>query len=196
MSELFMSGSRRWDENLIRHLFYPHDAEEILKLRILYLGEGDLLAWHYEKNGLFSVKSVYRLALSLKQSIGDSRNSSNVVNGERRLWDIIWKANVPKKIIIFAWRASSNSLVVQVNRVKHHQTILRTCSINGIEDECIFHALVNCPKTRAFRMALKEVWNLPAKDIIKYFGPDWFLILLDQLNLRMRDQTIFMFWRA
>lgn len=196
VSELFMSGSRSWDVNLIRHLFYPYDAEEILKLRTLNLGEGDLIAWHHEKSGLFSVKSACRLALILKQSQGEVGNSSSAMNGERRLWNIIWKANVPQKIRIFAWKAASNSLAVQVNRVKHHQTIQGTCSICGIEDECIFHALVNCPKARAFRMALKEVWNLPAEEILKYSGPDWFLILLDQLSSHMREQTIFMFWRA
>ena len=44
VSELFMTGSRSWDENLIRHLFYSHDADEILKLCILRLSEGDVIA--------------------------------------------------------------------------------------------------------------------------------------------------------
>ena len=34
VSDLFMSGRKCWDENLIKYLFYPHDAEEILKIRI------------------------------------------------------------------------------------------------------------------------------------------------------------------
>ena len=92
---LFMSGSRRWDENLIRHLFSPHDAEKILKLRILNLNEGGFIAWHHEKNGLFSVKSAYRLALNIKDSDMAPGSSSVYVNGERRLSNIIWKANVP-----------------------------------------------------------------------------------------------------
>ena len=33
VSDLFKSGSRDWDHNIIRHLFYHHDAEEILKLQ-------------------------------------------------------------------------------------------------------------------------------------------------------------------
>ena len=97
MSELFLIGSRSWDENLIRHLFYIHDAEEILKLRILRVGEGDIIAWHHEKSGLFSVKSAYRLALNLKEPRSVSGNSSDAINGDRRLWNIIWNANVPPK---------------------------------------------------------------------------------------------------
>ena len=97
MSELLMSRSRRWDENLIRHLLYSHDAKENLKLRTLNLGEGDLIAWHHDKSGLFSVKSAYKMALNLKQSKGYSGNSSGAMNEERGLWNIIWKAKFPRE---------------------------------------------------------------------------------------------------
>ena len=85
MSELFRSDTRRWDENLIRHLFYPHDAEEILKLCTLNLGEGDFIAWHHEKSGMFSVKSAYMLAQNLMDSKVSLGNSSVAINGERRI---------------------------------------------------------------------------------------------------------------
>lgn len=38
VSDLFISGRRIWDVNLISHLFHPHDADEILNMRIEYLG--------------------------------------------------------------------------------------------------------------------------------------------------------------
>ena len=76
--------------------------------------------WHYEKNGLFSVRSAYNFALKLKNSQDELGQSSGEPNGERRLWNLIWKANIPQKIRIFAWRASSDSLAVQTNRVNHH----------------------------------------------------------------------------
>ena len=70
-----------------------------LKLRTLNLGEGDLIAWHHEKSGLFSVKSVYRLALNFKQSKGDSGNSSGAMNEERSLWNIIFGRLIsPRKL--------------------------------------------------------------------------------------------------
>ena len=92
VSDLFKSGSREWNNNIIRHLFHHHDAEEILKLRIQSSGDGDLIAWHFEKNGLFSVKSAYNLALKLKDR---KENIGQSIDGERRLCDIIWKANIP-----------------------------------------------------------------------------------------------------
>lgn len=82
------------------HMFYPHDDEEIIKLCIQSVEEADFIAWHYEKDGSFTVKSVYRLATNLKDNGEVLGNYSDVVNGERRLWDIIWKANVSQKIRI------------------------------------------------------------------------------------------------
>ena len=145
---------------------------------------------------MFSVKSAYKLALNLKDCSEETGISSSAVNKERRMWDVIWKAKVPQKIRNFAWRAATNSLAVQVNRVNHHQTVLGLCTICGVQDESIVHALVTCPKVRAMRIALGEVWNIPGEELFKFRGPDWLLILLDQLGLLVREQVLFMLWRA
>ena len=142
------------------------------------------------------MKSAYNLALKLKDRKENGGQSSTAINGERRLWDIIWKANIPQKIRIFGWRATSDSLVVQVNRVLHHQATIPTCSICGVEDESTFHALVSCPKTRALRLALRKLWNLPGEEAFNYTGPDWLLILLDQLSCSQREHILFLFWRV
>ena len=161
-----------------------------------YTDTKDCIAWHFEKNGLFSVKSAYMLALNLKERKEDEEQYSGALLGERKIWDIIWKANVPQKIRIFAWRVATNSLAVQVNRVMHHQATLSTCSICGVEDENTFHALVKCPKAYALLMAMRDILDPPGEEVFKHSGSDWFLILLDQLNATLRNQIIFIFWRA
>ena len=65
-----------------------------------------------------------------------------------------------------------------------------------MKDENTFHALVMCPKAYALRMAMRDIWILPAEEALKYTKDDWFLILLNQLSPTMRDQIIFIFWRA
>jgi hypothetical protein len=115
---------------------------------------------------------VYRLALNLRDGKGETGSSSSAVDKERSVWDVIWKAKVPQKIRIFAWRAASNSLATQVNRVIHHQTVSGMCTICGMEDESTFHALVSCPKARAFQFAMREVWNIPAEELFSFTGPD------------------------
>ena len=88
---------------LIKYLFYHHVAEEILNLHIRVVGEGDQIAWHYDKNGMFSIKSTYRPDLNLKDCKGEAGMPNTVGNEDRRVWDVIWKAKVPQKIRIFAW---------------------------------------------------------------------------------------------
>ena len=47
-----------WDEELIRSLLWSMDVHRILQIPIAP-GWEDLIAWHFHRNGLFSVKSVY-----------------------------------------------------------------------------------------------------------------------------------------
>ena len=69
----------------------------------------------------------------------------------------------------------------------HHQATVSTCSICGVEDESTFHALVQCPKAYALHMAIRDTWDLPAEEVFRYTGRDWFLILLNHLSPMMCD---------
>ena len=63
-------------------------------------------------------------------------------------------------------------------------------------DERTFHALVMRPKAYALRMAMRDIWGLPAEEVFRYTGWEWVLNLLNQMSPIMRDQLIFIFWRA
>ena len=54
------TDSGDWNEELIRDIFFPVDANAILKLPMISRGEG-FWAWEQEKHGNYSVKSAYRL---------------------------------------------------------------------------------------------------------------------------------------
>jgi len=45
-----------WDEMLVRNIFWEEDADIILSIPV-HEGMDDLAAWHYNQNGLFTVKS-------------------------------------------------------------------------------------------------------------------------------------------
>jgi hypothetical protein len=56
----FMKPGRcEWDE---QECLYPHDAEEVLKVRLTEREE-DFIAWHFDRSGVFTIKSAYRLAV-------------------------------------------------------------------------------------------------------------------------------------
>jgi hypothetical protein len=65
VNSLFGNGPNGWNEQLVHAMFLPHDAEEIMKIKVPMHDLEDTIAWHYEKNGKFTVRSAYRLASSI-----------------------------------------------------------------------------------------------------------------------------------
>lgn len=60
VSELIIPITGSWDEELIRDTFLDEDADLIPSIPV-HDGMYDILAWHYNKNGLFTVKSAYKV---------------------------------------------------------------------------------------------------------------------------------------
>ena len=113
VNQLMLSDNKEWNVPLIRQIFYPFDADEICKLNIPSSEVGDCIAWHYEKNDIFSVKSAYRLAATNLEQVSHTPSSSTRDPNDRSIWDLIWKTKVPRKICIFAWRVATNTLATK-----------------------------------------------------------------------------------
>uniref|UniRef100_A0A803Q4P7 Reverse transcriptase domain-containing protein n=1 Tax=Cannabis sativa TaxID=3483 RepID=A0A803Q4P7_CANSA len=65
VSDLFMEGTRRWNEDIIRSSFRTEMATAILQINPL-LTDSDILFRKASKSGTFSVKSVYGLSQQLR----------------------------------------------------------------------------------------------------------------------------------
>jgi hypothetical protein len=89
---------RDWDRDLVKTIFHKHDAEEVLKIRIPTRPTDDFIAWHFEKSGILSVRSAYKLAL--RDFIQQQRvaSTSSSMDGGRRAWKHLWSTPVPQKI--------------------------------------------------------------------------------------------------
>ncbi|XP_073362181.1 uncharacterized protein [Aegilops tauschii subsp. strangulata] len=142
---------KEWNEKLIRQLFYPFDADEICKLNIPSSDVDDQIAWHYEKSGVFSVRSAYKLAAAALSPMAQNPSSSSSEPNDRSIWDLIWKSKVPGKVRIFSWRVATNTLATKENKWKRTLELDNTCCIcgNGTENE--HHAVIRCTKSRALR---------------------------------------------
>jgi hypothetical protein len=89
---------------------YSHDVDWILKLELPLKPGDDLIASHYEKSRIFTMKSAYRLAYNINQGTRwKARNSQNQDNS-RNIWKMFWNTNVPKKVQIIGWRAVRDNL--------------------------------------------------------------------------------------
>lgn len=105
VDELINLVNASWDEDLVRSILEV-DANSILQIPITS-GRDDCVAWHYNRNGMFSVRSAYHAQWKRKfgarmATIQDSGTSN------RRMWKNLWKLDLPGKIKIFAWRLLRN----------------------------------------------------------------------------------------
>ena len=114
VSEL-LDNHGAWRMDVVRDTFFPVDAEEIVKIRTSPRMGDDLLAWSPERNGHFSVRSAYRLALEdhlRSTSVAASRAS----DGRRDVWAFIWRCPAPPKVGTFTWRLITDCLPTWVNK--------------------------------------------------------------------------------
>ena len=143
-----------WKEEVIKRLFREHDVEHILGIKLPSRPREDVLAWHYDRKGLFSVRSAYRLAKALDEEEKGGRQSSSANSDERPCWKAVWKIPLLHKILIFGWKIINNGLATQSNKSRTGITMSGSCEVCGMERESIMHALVRCPHAGALRQRI------------------------------------------
>jgi hypothetical protein len=119
VSELIDPATGSWDKLLIKEVFWEEDVDRTLSIPIKH-GMEDLLAWHYDNKGLFSVKSAYhvlddRKSRESKRQQGENSSSTTqqVISGFN--WKNIWKLKCPPKVKHFFWRFTHDSLPLRCN---------------------------------------------------------------------------------
>ncbi|KAF7837133.1 uncharacterized protein G2W53_005615 [Senna tora] len=121
--------------------------------------------WRFNANGLFSVKSAYKV-------VHNSYSRTNTWTRYSSVWKKIWKAKLPPKIRSFCWRAYRGILPTCVNLKNRGMEVDTRCCVCGLEDENTSHALVGCPE-------LKSLWDNHMSDADGQFNTnevfvEWF----------------------
>jgi len=107
VEELINPVTGYWDEDLNKDLFWPVDVHWILQIS-LSVGREDLVSWHYNRNGFFSVCSAYHIQWSRKFG-GNTLHVHASGVGDTVVWGKLCQLQVASKIKIFwlegpAWR--------------------------------------------------------------------------------------------
>lgn len=121
----------------------PEDVEKILALKLRTNRSADFLGWHYNKTGLYTVKSAYWLATHLE---GLQRNPPN---GNIALKQKIWKLTTTPKLKHFLWKLSSGILPTGENLQRRHisnQGIYKRCCQDA---ETSKHLFFDCQYAQA-----------------------------------------------
>jgi ribonuclease HI len=196
INQLIDRNSNTWNTPLLRELFFEHDVQAILGIELPLQNLEDRLAWQPERNGIFTVKSAYWLALSLKHQQRDVGSTSSKTDGERSLWNCIWKTDVPPKVRIFGWRLATDSLPTRKNKFRRTLEPDDTCTICGSAVEDAHHATVRCSKAAGLRQAMRDHWALPKENSFNFTGKDWLLVCLNQVGKAARAKILLLLWRA
>jgi hypothetical protein len=149
---------------VVRECCSPYDENMILSIKLPARACDDFTAWSGESNGMFSVRSAYRLGIQPNLQNLNQGQSSSEPSGDRSIWNLVWKAFVPQKLRVFAWKAATYTLAVCFELHRRIPEKDLVCIICGCEDEDDHHALVRCTLARALRDEMRKFWSLPSKD--------------------------------
>jgi ribonuclease HI len=186
-----------WKEEVVREVFREQDAEEIMRIRLPSKPTEDFISWFYEKSGLFSVRSAYKLARELKDvNDGHGKQSSSDNQQGRPLWKEFQKLPLPHKVPIFGWRAANNGLAVQSNKKRCKICITSSCEICGMEEESVMHALVRCGHASVLRSAMREIWDLPNELQLLNMTPDSLLSMVVEAGIDQGSKLLLLLWRT
>ena len=101
VSEFICLGSKTWDVEALNQHLLPMDADSVKQIPISHTAQSDFWAWHYEKSGVFSVRSAYRMIVEMKYRhtnwLEGRSEASNVEELEGQ-WKKLWQVQVPLKL--------------------------------------------------------------------------------------------------
>ncbi|KAK2664585.1 hypothetical protein Ddye_003159 [Dipteronia dyeriana] len=138
-----ISPSGGWNVPLIHASFLKDDVDTILSMPTSSSLMDDSLFWHFNRSGVYSVRSGYKVGKSLV-----CRESSSSSNALEAWWKFLWGLKLPNKIIIFIWKACSNWLPAHLNLAKRGMSIDLGCPICRKKPESTRHALWGCSKLK------------------------------------------------
>ncbi|KAK9929753.1 hypothetical protein M0R45_026839 [Rubus argutus] len=103
VGDLIDHDNHVWLNTMVSELFSATEAEIILKIPLSVWAINDRSIWHYDKTGIYNVKSGYHIA-QLSDTLTTHTSSSVGTSGEvNLLWAKLWKTNVPPKVRAFIW---------------------------------------------------------------------------------------------
>ena len=140
---LINHGSMCWKEDDIDRIFVLEEAAIIKAIPLSLLNREDIPYWPHNRDGVFSVRSSYRLLLD--QAEIEVEGSSNA--GDTSLvWKAIWRLRVPNQVKSLMWHAGNNYLPTWANLVKRKVLDDALCQECKQYAEDTLHAIWSCPK--------------------------------------------------
>ena len=137
VQSLIDASHKRWNSDVVQQVFSPDIAALILRTPLLDQVVEDSLVWKGEKNGMYSVRSAYRLYVD---EIVD-----NTPLRRPGFWTGIWKLKVPPKVKNLIWRMCRGCLPTRVRLQDKGVQCPMSCVICNDPAENLDHICFLCP---------------------------------------------------
>ncbi|XP_021621434.1 uncharacterized protein LOC110621459 [Manihot esculenta] len=135
----FEGNGRVWNITLLMELFSSRDIKPSISIPISIINKEDPFLWHFDKGGVYTVKSAYVVYMNLL-----GRSSFNV--GDES-WTSLWNVSIPPKVKDFCWRACRNILPTKDNLRQKSVDMDARCPWCH-KDESVNHILLHCPVSK------------------------------------------------
>ncbi|GAU11220.1 hypothetical protein TSUD_342100 [Trifolium subterraneum] len=138
--DLLHDNYKAWNIAKVRNLFSKDVAEKILETPLVSSVREDKVVWEEERNGCYSVKSGYKLAM--RYIIGSDKY--HVVGN----WNGIWKAQAPHKARHLLWRLCRGCLPTRSRLLERQVECTLNCPVCDEEVEDELHIFFRCAVAR------------------------------------------------
>jgi ribonuclease HI len=179
--ELLDETTNWWNMDLEKEIFNEDEANMICGIGVSPRGGTDFMAWEKSKNGMFTVRSAYHLAL---ERFGTEEGSCSNTHVTQDLWKKVWSLKGSRVVKFFLWKACNDVLPTKEKLFKRKITPDPLCPICGSEPESTSHILWNCP-------AAQDVWSeCNGKLQKRKCGGDDFMELLESLRQCLNEEEM------
>ncbi|KAK9936175.1 hypothetical protein M0R45_013032 [Rubus argutus] len=150
VSDIIDHENHAWLDTIVAELFSASEADMVLKIPLSLRNHDDRLIWHYDRLGLFNVKSGYHVARLFKTMDTPTSSSSSNNSTINHLWGRIWRSRVPPKVRAFIWRLLQGILPTRVALSKRFPLPDISCCYCNHQVESELHLFKHCDALRWF----------------------------------------------
>ncbi|XP_024178139.1 uncharacterized protein LOC112184080 [Rosa chinensis] len=190
VADLINQETREWIPASVYALFPSDIASKILCIPFGRRQCSDKLIWSPEKKGFYSVKSANWIAREqVLQNVLTSTSNGDPFNV---LWQQLWKAKIPGKVLICNWRACNNLLATRERLLAKGYTGTIECLLCQSRIEDNYHLFCQCPLAKQILSA--PPFNLQHTLVPTMSFKEWMLERAQQLKLETLEKLMMVVW--
>ncbi|CAL1412758.1 unnamed protein product [Linum trigynum] len=144
---VIIQGAGRWCDESLSQWFPPVICQAIKAIPLPRDTVADKLIWHESRDGLFSLKTAYHLAVRLDKQGGRWRSMASWMDWPS--WIRLWNADLPPKLKIFLWQLFHRLLPTTEALIEKKVQVLPRCPVCWAEKETLEHLFLDCPVARS-----------------------------------------------